>query len=170
MHIVFIGFKHVGKTTLARELANRLGMPFADLDETLEQHYQSLYHEKLSPRDIVRELGEEFFRELEFTVLGGLLARDVRHCIALGGGTPMYPPARKLLAGNTIVHVAVDPWLAYQRIMRDGLPAFFSRERPQESFEKLWKERIPVYESIATITVSNNDSIDDALTKLTQML
>mgnify|MGYP001582739187 FL=1 len=169
-HIIFIGFKHAGKTTLARELAKRLDMPFADLDEALEARYESLHQKKLTAREIMKEGGESVFQELEFASLGELLSRDERHCIALGGGTPMYPPVRGLLDGHTVVHVTIHPSLAYQRIMNDGLPAFFSPDHPQDSFEKLWKERIPVYESLATMTISNNDTVDEALATLMHMV
>lgn len=39
MRILLIGVSCVGKTTIGRLLANRLGLPFFDLDEAVENHF-----------------------------------------------------------------------------------------------------------------------------------
>lgn len=39
MRVVLVGVGCVGKTTIGRVLAGRLGCPFFDLDEDIEKHF-----------------------------------------------------------------------------------------------------------------------------------
>ena len=59
MHIFLIGFMGVGKSTIGRVLAERLGCAFVDSDEWIEQHAGKTVAE------IFAEDGEAHFRELE---------------------------------------------------------------------------------------------------------
>jgi shikimate kinase len=83
MNIILIGFMGSGKTTVGKILANRLRMPFKDLDLEMEQElgvpasrYYALY-------------GEEKFRRTERNVLLELL-RYKNIILSTGGGAPCY--------------------------------------------------------------------------------
>ena len=80
MKIYLIGFMGAGKTTVGRELAQRLAAPFFDLDELIQSA------EKSSIRDIFTHHGEPYFRKRERDILRS--TRHLEHAvIATGGGT-----------------------------------------------------------------------------------
>src|SRR5579864_8457424 len=80
MKIYLIGFMGAGKTTVGRALAERLEVPFFDLDELVEAA------EKMSIKDIFAQHGEPYFRRREREILQSThyLADAI---IATGGGT-----------------------------------------------------------------------------------
>ena len=56
MRIFLIGFMGSGKTTLGKQLSEKLGLPFIDLDERIETAAG------MKINDIFSKKGEEFFR------------------------------------------------------------------------------------------------------------
>ena len=61
--IVLVGLMGVGKTSIGRRLATRLGLPFSDADDEIEKAAGS------SIEDIFERLGEDRFREGERRVI-----------------------------------------------------------------------------------------------------
>lgn len=152
MNILLIGFKHVGKSVVGKILSHRLNLPFIDLDEAILQHYSS-------PREIMNRRGEQYFRNLEHQVLQQIIA-STPTVIALGGGTPIMLKNRKLMQNNIVIYLTANKKIVFDRIMQSGIPAFFSKdEKPEDTFNKLWQERQPIYEQLATLTITNNDTI-----------
>lgn len=81
MRYFIIGFKHSGKTTFGRKLAECLGMEFLDLDEYIENKKQK------SIPELYSLLGEEKFRHAEWKALKEVVQND-NIVIATGGGAP----------------------------------------------------------------------------------
>lgn len=81
--IILIGYMGAGKTTLGKELAKRLSIPFYDLDWYIETRMR-----KKVPQ-IFEERGEEGFRQIEHNMLHEVAEfEDV--VISCGGGTPCF--------------------------------------------------------------------------------
>ena len=160
-HLILIGFKHAGKTTLGENLSVRLDRPFVDLDnEIVLKHSKGCGKEK-SCREILNKHGEDFFRGIENTALQEILSRKTPFIVALGGGTPLMEQNQKLLKDLQIVHVKAPRSIVFERIMINGKPAFFPPEADAfDHFQKLWVQRMPVFEQLAKITVTNESSID----------
>lgn len=169
-HIILIGFKHVGKTAIGRELALCTQRPFVDLDQKIEARYEKQYLQRKTCRQIMQQHGEIFFREIETLALN-----DVMHLepsvISLGGGTSLHQENQQLIKLHTIVQVTAPRGVVFERIMLNGRPAFFSEhEDPFVSFSRLWEARVKIYEEVASFSVENNGSVALAVKQVMEQL
>ena len=83
IRIILIGYMGAGKTTVGRQLAKALNVPFYDLDWYVEERY----HRRIP--QIFAEAGEEGFRELERRMLHEV-AEFENIILSCGGGTPCF--------------------------------------------------------------------------------
>ncbi|MEL6537322.1 MAG: shikimate kinase [Bacteroidota bacterium] len=85
MHIFYlVGMPSSGKSTVGRELAQHLHLPFEDLDTWIETA------EARTIPDVFRDSGEAYFREVEARVLREATQRSPKQVIATGGGAPIF--------------------------------------------------------------------------------
>ncbi len=84
MKIFLIGFMGAGKSFWGQQLAQKIGVPFFDLDE------QVINAEEKDINQIFQEHGEEYFRIKEKEVLHILSESHESFVMACGGGTPCY--------------------------------------------------------------------------------
>ena len=150
--VVIVGFMGCGKTTVARELAQRLGCEMIDLDSFVTER------EGRSVAEIIQQDGESGFREIETLALRDVLQkRDVR-VIALGGGTWTIPANRTLTALNDVLCFWLDASfeLCWERITSSG-----DTVRPlapdRDTARRLYESRRPSYH-LATVRISVDDS------------
>ncbi|MBL4590542.1 MAG: hypothetical protein JKY96_01140, partial [Phycisphaerales bacterium] len=90
-HIVLIGLRGCGKSTLAALLAEQVGMAFTDLDRLVSEQVGMD-----GAGAIIETHGIERFRKEETIALASAL-EQTPGVIALGGGTPTAPGAADLL-------------------------------------------------------------------------
>jgi len=150
--IVLVGFMGAGKTTVGRLLAAKLGLPFADSDQVLEQHAG-----RPIPR-IFAEDGEPAFRDLEHAVIAGLLAGPDT-VLALGGGAASHPVTRSLLGSVPVVYLRVGFAEAMSRVGGDKGRPMLARPNVQSVYE----DRQALYASVATITVDTDARLPDEI-------
>ncbi len=171
MHIILIGFKHVGKSTIAKLLAQKLSLTLIDLDREVEKRYKNTSGCLAACRKIFGQIGERAFRALEHETLADILAGSPTKVISLGGGAPTNPKNQKILKGQTVVHITSPKEAVYERIMLSGKPAFLSPdENSYESFSRVWDERKKIYEELATIRVENNGKISETVEAVVKAL
>lgn len=87
----------VGKSTIGNLLADRLKIPFVDLDKAIEMEYQKNISDLFSK-------GEIFFRSAEREVLLRILSGSTEIVLAVGGGTPCYYDNMNLLLEKGVVY------------------------------------------------------------------
>ena len=108
--LVLVGLPGVGKTTVGREAARRLGWPFLDFDEEIERR------EGRTVAALFAERGEGYFRECERR-LTEELAGQGRIVLAPGGGWAAQPGLMDLLRPPArIIHLAAAPAAAAARM------------------------------------------------------
>jgi shikimate kinase/3-dehydroquinate synthase len=125
--IVLIGFSGTGKSTVARQVAARLGWSALDTDQAIEQHWGA------SVPSIFREHGEAAFRVTERAILRGHIAQD-HVAIATGGGAAIDPTAWDLEAlgspGTLVVALDASPETILSRLELQAAKEGEAVERP----------------------------------------
>ncbi len=98
MLIFLLGMMGSGKSTLGRELAEKLGYTFLDLDAVIEQQ------EGRTIGEIFATDGQEHFRKLERDALQSIISTYKQAVVATGGGTPCFFDNMMLMnaAGETV--------------------------------------------------------------------
>lgn len=91
MKVFLLGYMASGKTTIGKEIAQKLNFVFIDLDEYIENK------EGMSVPNIFKNKGEIYFRKVETIYLKELLVSNESAIISLGGGTPCYGNNMQLL-------------------------------------------------------------------------
>ena len=81
--IIFLGYMGAGKTTIGRQLALQLNLPFYDLDWYIESRMRQTIPQLFKNR------GEEGFRRIEHNMLHEV-AEFENVVISCGGGTPCF--------------------------------------------------------------------------------
>jgi 3-dehydroquinate synthase len=144
MAFVLIGYMGAGKSTVASELAEALGVAVLDSDALLAERFgHSVAHE-------FELRGESSFRADEEQLVGELLANAGPDAvIALGGGSVLSERVRAALEGHVTVLLDVEPSLAWERVRgaEDGLERPLAQDR--ETFLGLHAERRALYEGLA---------------------
>jgi len=84
MRIFLIGFMGSGKTHWGTRIAEKLKIPFYDLDAVI------VSNEGMSISEIFGIKGEEYFRYVEKQTLEDLVAREEDFVLSAGGGTPCF--------------------------------------------------------------------------------
>ena len=83
IRIILIGYMGAGKTTVGKELAKALGVPFYDLDWYIETRRRK------TVKQLFDEVGEEGFRKIEHNMLHEV-AEFENVIVSCGGGTPCF--------------------------------------------------------------------------------
>ena len=158
--LVFIGFQATGKTTLGRLVAHQLGWAFVDTDHLIEQ-----CHPPLSCSEIFKTFGTSYFRDLESQVITSL-RHDPPFVLALGGGSVLRESNYiALQAHSRFIYLKSSPHILKERIwQRPTLPSYLSGAQPHEAFDRLYQERLAIYEKWADDLIEMDDlTIEQAL-------
>lgn len=166
-HIVLIGLRRSGKTTVGRLLADRLGFPFADLDEAVA------LREGRAVGAILRDLGERAFREIERQTLEGLVSAwngaEETRVLATGGGTAEDPASHVHLRSlGTILYLRAHPEVLKLRHALEVNPSqrpLLAGGNAAEEGEILFRRRDPIYCALADRTLDAEASVSEVLSR-----
>ena len=162
--LVLVGLMGVGKSTVGRRLARRLGLPFVDSDSEIEDAAG------YSPAEMFERYGEQDFRDGERRLVARLIEGEVR-VIATGGGAFVDPRTRKLLNERAItvwLDAPVD--VLAERTSRRDTRAQLRNGDPKATLEKLATERRPSYEEAHIHVTSGQGAHKDVVDAVVQAL
>ena len=143
---VVLGPPGAGKTTVGQLLAERLGVPFRDVDEDI------VVTAGKPISDIFTSDGEPAFRAMEEqAVADGLKTHE--GVLALGGGAVLSAATRELLAGHTVVFLNVGMAEGVRRTGLSSARPLLTGINPRATFKALLDARLPLYREVATIEV-----------------
>jgi len=162
--VVLVGLMGVGKSTVGRRLAKRLGLPFVDSDAEIEgaAGYPAA--------EVFERYGESDFRDGERRLVARLVEGDIR-VIATGGGAYVDPRTRKLLNER-----AITVWLdapidvLAERTSRRDTRAQLRNGDPKEVLEKLSEQRRASYQEAHIHVISGDGAHRDVVDSIVQAL
>ncbi len=153
--IVLIGLMGVGKSTIGRRLAKKLGWKFIDSDVEIEAAAGC------SVSDIFAIHGEPIFRDLEKRVIKRLLSSGTPLVLATGGGAWMQPAVREIIQQNaTSVWLRAELDVLVERVSRRNYRPLLEKGDKREILGKLMAERYPLYGEADLIVDSDGGAHD----------
>jgi len=138
-----IGPMGCGKTTVGKQLAEKMGMNFIDIDNSIEKKL------KVDIATIFAIEGEAGFRKRETDEL--LLAVKKNHCIiSTGGGAVLSKHNRDLLSKNgKVIFLNLSSKNQYNRLKYDKKRPLLKNDNPQKALDEMYINRLPLYKEIA---------------------
>ncbi|MFI2379815.1 shikimate kinase [Streptomyces sp. NPDC018964] len=155
--IVLVGPMGVGKSTVGRLLAERLGVGYRDTDDDI------VTAEGKAIADIFVDEGEPAFRAVEKRAVRTALTEH-DGVLALGGGAVLDPQTRALLAGQRVVYLSMD---VEEAVRRTGLNVArpLLAVNPRKQWRELMEARRHLYEEVATAVVSTDGRTPEEVTE-----
>ena len=145
--VFLVGPMGSGKTAVGRQLAERLGLPFADSDAEIEARTG------VDVAYIFEREGEAGFRVRERDMIDELTRRE-GIVLATGGGAILLPENReRLSARGTVVFLDATIEQQLQRTQHGRHRPLLATADPRARLEELMGVRDPLYRSIAAITI-----------------
>jgi shikimate kinase len=140
VNIVLTGFMGTGKTAVGRHVADKLRVPFVDVDAEIVKKAGK------SVQEIFSIDGEDAFRKLESLTIAEIAARD-KTVIATGGGALIDSHNRKNLESHgLLVCLKARTGTLLERLKDDLTRPLLSGENLDTKMERLMKERQSAYD------------------------
>jgi len=154
--LVFVGLMGAGKSTIGKQIAQIMDLPFFDADCEIEAAAQ------MSITDLFARYGEQEFRDLERRVIARLLQQSAI-VLATGGGAFMNTQTREKIRQSAIsIWLKVDLDILMDRVLRKNTRPLLQNDNPREVMEQLMTQRYPVY-ATADLTVISHDAERDVV-------
>lgn len=166
-NLILIGFMGTGKSTIARQLSQKLSLPFFEMDQLIvEQEGKEI-------SEIFKENGEDYFRDLETSLLKNILQKN-GGIISCGGGIVLRDEnIKEMKEHGSVVLLTATPETILQRVQYSNSRPVLIGKKNINDIAKLMEERQEKYFQAADITISTDtkslaricDEILDVLTR-----
>lgn len=160
-HLVIVGAMGVGKTSVGRLLADRLGLPFHDSDEIL-QDWAGETGGEIAARD-----GVERLHALELEVFLDVCERPEQGVIAPAASVADHEAGRAAMAANTTIWLKASAEILAARTAHRG----HRREVSEAERALLRARREPWYQEVSRFAVDTGERTpDEVVTKILGLL
>jgi shikimate kinase len=143
MKIFLIGMPGSGKSTLGKILAEKMALPFIDLDTVITKSQQK------SVADIFEEEGQATFRQIEADQLRKSSSEHHSFAMACGGGTPCFHNSLEFMKEQgSVVFLNVSIETLAERVQHATHRPLLQLESGQDiqrRLNQLKKQRLPFY-------------------------
>lgn len=145
--IALVGLPGSGKSTVGRQLARRLSLPFVDSDHVIESRLGC------SIREFFEREGEARFRDIEEQTLDELTA-GASGVLSTGGGAVIRETNRVHLNTRTqVVYLRSSPEELFRRLRHDRNRPLLQVGDPMKKLRELYQQRDPLYRETAHFVV-----------------
>jgi len=129
---IIIGMPGSGKSTMAKFLCSQTPLSFYDLDLEIENN------ERKKIKDIFRENGENYFREVETSTLKKIIEEKDNFILATGGGTPCFNDNMKFINKYGIsIFLNTSLEILEERIARNNKRPLYNKGRAEQDQERI---------------------------------
>ncbi|TNF62848.1 MAG: shikimate kinase [Burkholderiales bacterium] len=144
MTVALVGLPGSGKSTVGRQLARRLGLPFQDSDQVIERRLGC------SIRSFFEREGEARFREVEEAVIDELTRAPEACVLSTGGGSVLREANRAHLRQRCrVLYLRAAPEDLFRRLRHDRNRPLLQVDDPLRKLKELFAERDPLYRETA---------------------
>lgn len=145
--ISLIGLPGSGKSTVGRQLARRLQLPFVDSDQAIEARLGCPI------REFFERDGEARFRDIEAEVIDGL-SQQGAGVLSTGGGAVLRPENReRLRARGRVIYLKSHPEELIRRLRHDTNRPLLQVADPMAKLRELFSARDPLYRQTAHFVI-----------------
>ena len=164
--IALIGLRGGGKSTLGRLLAERLDVPFIELDREIERRSGANLSE------IFDMFGQETFRRAEREALDDVLRQHQHFVIATSGSIVTEPGTLELLLASCFtVWVRAEPQEHMKRVMAQGdMRPMANNARAMEDLVSILKSREPLYAKAEAVVATTGKTPEQNLAELLRVI
>ena len=160
--IALVGLRGAGKTTLGRRAAEKLNMPFVELDREVERA------SGMELSEIFSTHGQGMFRRLERQCLETIVARFERAMIATGGSLVTEPATYDLLLSTCfVVWLSATPDEHMSRVLAQGdLRPMADGPQAMDDLKAILESRTPLYAKANAEVMTSGKAEAEALAAL----
>jgi shikimate kinase len=162
-NLVLTGMMSVGKSTVGKKLAKKLGFKLYDIDKIIERN------EKNTIREIFTDKGENYFRKVEKKITLDALKKN-NLVIALGGGAFINTSIRREVKNTSISY-----WLDLNlkslllRLKNIKKRPLLNENNLEESINKIYSERKEIYNESNFKINCNSLNVDQIVKKIIKL-
>jgi shikimate kinase len=162
-HLILVGLPGVGKTTIGKAAARRLGRAFLDFDREIERRAG------MEVREIFRLKGEEHFRAMEAT-LTHELSTSGGMVLSPGGGWITQTSSVELLRSTgRIIYLRASPEAVARRLRRVETRPLLAGRDPVVALRELYEKRRALYETADVVLDTERLVKQQLITKIVEL-
>jgi shikimate kinase len=159
-NMVFIGLSGCGKTSMGKAVAERLLLPFYDVDDYIERKEGRLIKE-------IFLQGEDYFRKLESRAITEI-SENCPSVISTGGGSVKISSNMEILQKNSTIffinrpieNIIQDIDISKRPLLADGAAKLYN----------LYEERYPLYKKYSDIEIFNDATFQEVVDNIVEMI